>query len=248
MLAITRRSLWISIGFAGQFVAPFACSLLSVTLAIQRSSRKRVNAIRSEREDHQEGTRNSSVPRSLDTSRWSPELLLALEWKRFEEVCATYFETLQFRARLATAGPDGGVDIHLFSQGELAPCIVVQCKAWRTRQVGVSTVRELRGAMASANIAEGILVTITGFTDDARDFAQRNNIHLIDGSNLLEKFLATEEEHQRTLLQVATSGDFTTPTCPSCGIKMVGRDVRNTGEAFWGCRNFPRCRTTLRGA
>jgi hypothetical protein len=32
--------------------------------------------------------------------------------------------------------------------------------------------------------------------------------------------------------------------CPKCGGPMVVRHNRKTGEAFWGCRNFPTCRGT----
>ena len=48
---------------------------------------------------------------------------------------------------------------------------------------------------------------------------------------------------QRNLLAVCTSGDYTTPTCPSCGIKLVERIIG--GKAAWGCRNYPRCRSKI---
>jgi hypothetical protein len=36
------------------------------------------------------------------------------------------------------------------------------------------------------------------------------------------------------------------PFCPTCGVAMVERHARNEpGRAFWGCRNYPRCRRTL---
>lgn len=102
----------------------------------------------------------------------------------------------------------------------------------------------LAGA-SSSRISEGVFVTTSEYTDDARQFAAQNNIHLIDGPDLLAKILATPEADQRALLQLATEGDFTTPTCPSCGLKMVERTATKSGDSFWGCRSFPRCRTTL---
>lgn len=38
--------------------------------------------------------------------------------------------------------------------------------------------------------------------------------------------------------------------CPKCGGNMVLRTNRKTGEKFWGCTNYPKCRKTLpvRGA
>jgi restriction system protein len=182
----------------------------------------------------------------VDTSRWSMELLKALEWKRFELLCAAYFETLGFKARVAREGADGGIDIHLYPEGSDTPGIVVQCKAWNAYQVGVKPIRELLGVMTAARISEGVFVTTSDFTDEARRFAEGNNLQLIDGEDFLKKIAATSPERQAALLQSATAGDFTTPTCPSCGIKMVERVAQKTGERFWGCTRFPSCRTTFR--
>lgn len=40
----------------------------------------------------------------------------------------------------------------------------------------------------------------------------------------------------------------TAPPCPVCGIPMVARTAsrgERTGEQFWGCPNYPRCRRTV---
>ena len=40
----------------------------------------------------------------------------------------------------------------------------------------------------------------------------------------------------------------TSPPCPACGADMVEREAKrgtNAGDTFWGCSNYPRCRTTL---
>ena len=59
-----------------------------------------------------------SVLRSkLDTRKWSPELLKQLEWRRFEELCAAYYEALGFTTSVNETGTPGGVDIVLHAQG-----------------------------------------------------------------------------------------------------------------------------------
>ena len=65
------------------------------------------------------------------------------------------------------------------------------------------------------------------------------------GTDLLAKLQDLEADTQASLLRFATRGDFTTPSCPSCGIKMVRKTPKGGGDVFWGCPNFPRCRTTL---
>jgi restriction system protein len=112
--------------------------------------------------------------------------------------------------------------------------------------VGIKPVRELYGVMARQGVAEGIFLTTGRFTKEARSFPKGDELLLWDGEQLLAKIHGLPPEKQVELLRVATDGDFTTPTCPSCGIKLVARSPKGGGEAFWGCRNFPRCRVALK--
>ena len=182
---------------------------------------------------------------------WSLELLRELEWKRFEDVVAAYFRWEGLRAKTTRIGPDGGVDVYLYRDGESAPLAVVQCKAWNSYKVGIKPVRELLGVMASEKIARGYFITTGVFTEEAREFAQRNPLKLIDGDELLRRIQALPEGARSQLLDAATKGDYTTPTCPRCGVKMVRRVARsgtNPGSEFWGCPTYPRCNGVLKMA
>jgi restriction system protein len=179
-----------------------------------------------------------------DNAQWTPELLKRLEWRRFEELCAAYFETLGFRAELARAGA-GGAAINLYRQGSDRAAIIVHCRPWSAYRVGIKPLRGLRGAMSSADVAEGVLVTPGKFTQEARDFAGKEGISLIDGDELVAKIAALVPEQALALLEYATEGDFLTPTCPSCEIKMISRKSTAHGRAYWGCRNYPACKHTF---
>ncbi|MEO7797420.1 MAG: topoisomerase DNA-binding C4 zinc finger domain-containing protein, partial [Opitutaceae bacterium] len=69
------------------------------------------------------------------------------------------------------------------------------------------------------------------------------------GSEFLARISQLPPATQAELLTFATAGDYTTPTCPSCGTKMVLRTAKkgaNAGDEFWGCRNYSRgCRRTF---
>ena len=181
---------------------------------------------------------------NFDTAEWTPELLKRLEWRRFEELCAAYFEALGFRVDLAGAGAEG-VAINLYEENASRASILVQCRPWNAHRVGVKPVRELRGAMATGNVAEGVLVTSGKFTQEARDFAGREGVRLIDGPDLAANLAALVPEKALALYQLATRGDFLTPTCPSCAIKMVSRKSTAQGRSYWGCRNYPACKQTF---
>ena len=175
--------------------------------------------------------------------QWTPELLKRLEWRRFEELCAAYFEALGFRADLAGAGAD--VAINLYKQDSKNAAIIVQCQPWNAHHVGIKPVRELRGAMTSGNVGEGVLVTSGKFTKEARDFAGKEGVSLIDGTDLAAKLAALVPQQALALYKLATQGDFQTPTCPSCAIKMISRKSTAHGRPYWGCRNYPACKHTF---
>jgi restriction system protein len=191
------------------------------------------------------GSRASVARSKVDTARWTPELLKRLEWRRFEELCAAYFEALGFKADLAGAGADGGAAINLYKQGSASASILVQCSPWNAYRVGIRPVRELRGAMTSGNVGEGVLATSGKFTQEARAFAEKEKISLIDGDDLVGKLTALPPEKALALLKLATQGDFRTPTCPSCAIKMMPRKSTAHGRTYWGCRNYPGCKHTF---
>src|SRR5438046_2993117 len=107
----------------------------------------------------------------LDSGKWTRELLMHLEWRRVEELCCAYFEELGFKTGLTHDRADGAVDISLYAAGADTACMLVHCKAWDAYPIGIKPVRELRGAMTSANVAEGVMVAAGRFTPEATHFA-----------------------------------------------------------------------------
>ncbi|TVT60421.1 MAG: DUF2034 domain-containing protein [Azoarcus sp. PHD] len=175
---------------------------------------------------------------------WSLDVINRIEWKRFEDVCCAFYREKGIRAETTALGPDGGVDIRLF-QDEANPTritAVVQCKAW-SQAVGVKLVRELRGVMAHEQAEKAFFMAPNGYTDDARAFAQANRITLLDGKLILAMLERLPEASRQRLLELATQGDWTTPTCPNCGAKMMKRESKR--GRFWGCSTYPRCRAML---
>jgi restriction system protein len=137
------------------------------------------------------------------------------------------------------------VDIWLHSKNADGPVAVVQCKHWQGKAVGVREVREFLGVMASHNLKRGIYATSSTFTADALAFAKANGISAQDGNGLLRTIRSRTPEQQAELLKVATEGEYWRPTCASCGVKMVQRQRKSGGNPFWGCQNYPRCRSNL---
>lgn len=53
----------------------------------------------------------------------------------------------------------------------------------------------------------------------------------------------------KTVAQSSRPSDSVSPIlCPKCGGEMLQRANRKTGDPFWGCRRFPKCRGTRKVA
>ena len=80
---------------------------------------------------------------------------------------------------------------------------------------------------------------------DAQQFAKDNGINAMDGPALLALIAKRTPEQQQALLTVAHEGEYWRPTCASCGIKLLERAPTKGGTAFWGCSNYPKCKSRL---
>ena len=106
--------------------------------------------------------------RRLVDGRASIERIRALSWQEFEHLVAEAYRRKGYRvAERGGAGADGGIDIELRASGKT---LVVQCKRWKNRTIGVELVRELLGAMTGEQAHGAIFVTTGSYTPDAIDF------------------------------------------------------------------------------
>ena len=122
---------------------------------------------------------------SATTTKGNP--LLSITWHEFELLVGEALRRRGYSVReTGQNGPDGGIDLIARKDGET---YVVQCKQWRSVQVGVPVVRELYGAMAAEGAVGGFVVTSGTFTKPARDFAAGRNVQLVDGS-VLKQWIA----------------------------------------------------------
>src|SRR3954468_3807828 len=69
----------------------------------------------------------------FDTRKWTPGLLKHLDWRRFEELAAAYFEALGFTARVSPPRASGNVDIGLCPEGPASG------RSWRAASPGTPT-------------------------------------------------------------------------------------------------------------
>lgn len=177
-------------------------------------------------------------------TEWSIDALGQLEWKRFEMLCVWYYEAMGFTVTTVSHGADGGIDATLYKEGMADPIAVVQCKAWRS-PVKVEPVRALGGVMHAKRVKRGVFWSLTGFIGQpVQTYGAEAGIQLLDGAGIVQRIRALDADKQTRLLTQAFEGDYQTPTCAACGVKMVERQGK--GGSFWGCRNYSKgCKVRL---
>ncbi len=173
-------------------------------------------------------------------------LLRRMEWRRFEIVCAEYLRCLGYEILETGFGDKDAVDLEVYAAGRRELFSVVKCRT-DAEPVDVDGVREFVDTMKRRGVGEGMLFSVCGFTARAAKLATARRLALVSGEALCAYIEGFEPELRSAMLEVATRGDYTTPTCPSCGVKLVlrrkARSRPGQGE-FWGCMNHPRCTVT----
>jgi hypothetical protein len=119
---------------------------------------------------------------TVEASNWTD-----LSGVDFERLIVNWLTRLGFVAELTKATGDGGIDIEAhFESPIVGGRYLFQCKRFTPDTlVGSPTIREFYGALvADRKAVKGVLITTSGFTAQAREFATNLPLELIDGERL----------------------------------------------------------------
>ena len=83
--------------------------------------------LRSPQFAHQGG---ESTTATTDMTAWNLNLLQALEWKRFIEVCEKFFRSKGISCTAQSSSLGYGFDLHLYQADTNQPTTGVLCKPW----------------------------------------------------------------------------------------------------------------------
>ncbi|WP_236633542.1 restriction endonuclease [Exiguobacterium sp. SH4S7] len=116
---------------------------------------------------------------------------------RLQDLVAAILKVEGFQPVVSPPGKDGGVDI-LAGKGVLGleePRICVQVKA-TVSPAGIDVINSLLGVVASYGATYGLVVSLGGFTKDARNKAKEQffKVRLWDSDDLIEALLRVYDE------------------------------------------------------
>lgn len=198
----------------------------------------------------QSTTLNTALPPSSTALKHQPQTtanivqqLHSIDWFQFEQLVALVYRKQGYTvSRRGGANPDGGIDLVIEKDGTRT---AVQCKHWKTWNVGVKAVREFLGALTDSGIQRGLFVTLGGYTGEAKHLADKHGITVVNETALARMVEATDARFDPAVLEILHD---TRKMCPKCERQMVLRTAkrgRSAGQQFWGCSDFPRCRCRM---
>jgi hypothetical protein len=107
----------------------------------------------------------------------------SMDGRRFEQEIGSHFRRRGYQVRVTGKPADEGVDLELLKEGRR---ITVQCKAHR-KPIGPSAVRDLYGTLVHREDDEGWLISLSGFTRGAKQFAEGKPIRLKEIREIVEQ-------------------------------------------------------------
>jgi restriction system protein len=110
------------------------------------------------------------------------EAIGSMSWREFSDKVEEAFRHDGYEvARL----PSGGADFAMTKSGRTA---LVSCRRWKAASSGIEPLRELQTATQAREAHESIYLTAGDVTENARRFAKKSNIRLLQGAELARLF------------------------------------------------------------
>jgi hypothetical protein len=171
------------------------------------------------------------------------EKLRTIDWFQFEKLVALIYEHQGYDVtRRGGANPDGGIDLVIEKDGQQS---AVQCKQWKSWNVGVKAVREFLGAMTDAQFQHGIFITLNGYTGDAKLLADKHGIKIINEAGLTAMLNGLNIHEDPRVMEFLNDTRKFCPKCERLMVERVAGKGPNPGQRFWGCTGYPKCRFTM---
>jgi restriction endonuclease Mrr len=118
--------------------------------------------------------------------------ILSLSGRDFEQLIVGLLSRMGFKAELTAPTGDGGVDVvATLDKPITGGRYLIQCKRYGSdNTIGAPAVRDFYGAVTADRAVKGIFITTSDFTVQARQFAEKAGVELVNLAGL--KKLLTE--------------------------------------------------------
>lgn len=136
------------------------------------------------------GWRQLRAPGAADVES-TLERLRAMSWEEFSAVMA---EALRRDGYAVTASADAGADFAAVKNGATQ---LVGCRRWKVAQTGEGPLRELVALRRARAADSALYVAAGGFSANARDYATKHGVRLLEGAELAQRVARVQPALQR---------------------------------------------------
>lgn len=159
--------------------------LVQIEQIFQRFARA-INKERISEEDIRRAFQAFGIPTKGNRASNGTFDLQSLSGQDFEHLISALLSRMGFQTEMTKTSGDGGIDIvAAFDRPIFGGRYLFQCKRFAPDNlVGAPTVRDFFGAVMAERAVKGIFVTTSDFTLQAREFAQKAGVELIDSNQL----------------------------------------------------------------
>ena len=150
-------------------------------------------------------------------SKWSPELIVSLDWKRITEIARAMASTAGFELAATQLQTDGRADFEMTARG-LDPKhrARVRLTPWDQWTASGDSIRDFAQTMKEASVKHGIYIAPGGFSPAAQNAASAAGIEVVDALALALQLNALPPAHSDFFFEIGTAGAASVPSCPVC--------------------------------
>jgi hypothetical protein len=166
-----------------------------------------------------------------------------LEWRAFDELVRNYMNTQGWVTKRVRVDPNGTTRSLLWKRSEARPSAYLCCVPITGAWLDVEQVRQVEEILLEESLPDAFIITTGDFSSEARTHALKSRrVELVSGDALMSHFRNLPRKQHALIVSQAFTGDFETPSCPACEIKMVPTDEP---KPRWVCPQQPTCRQSF---
>lgn len=182
-------------------------------------------------------TRTPAFPKE-----WSIDLIKALDWKVFDNLCIAYWKANGFSVVDRSRGSVHGTHFLLSTLKQKSIKVgIVESRSAKSEPVVVAELEKLVKYRRDNDIPLCVLMCAGKVSNIVVSYCASNNIRLINATNLYQGLVALPHTQRNHLMRKLIRPDYMIPTCPNCKVKMVKRLHRESQRLYWGCISYPDC-------
>jgi len=159
----------------------------------------------------------STVDPDYVAKKWSPELIISLDWKRLTEIARAMASTAGFELGPTEIQINGRADFAMTARGgKHVHRAQVRLTGWDQWMASADAMEDFKRRMKATGATHGIFIAPGGFTPAAKNAAVTAGIELVDAQSLAAQLNALPAQHSDFFFDIGTAGDAATPSCPVC--------------------------------